>query len=163
MAILKIIHAPKKYWDAAALRDVISYCTSPLKTNGLVGAYAVSTDPEQAIMQMQLLQTCLGQDRGIHLRHMVLSFDPQEKLSPGQAFQIGQEVSKYYGYQYQMIFGVHCDQPHLHIHFVMNSVNYRTGRKYRGDSKDFDSFLQHIQAVLSPFGIHINYIPQSQE
>ena len=161
MAILKIIHAPKKYWDATALRDVISYCTSPLKTNGLVGAYAVSADPEQAIMQMQLLQACLGQDRGIHLRHMILSFDPQEELSPSQAFQIGQKISIYYAYQYQMIFGVHCDQPHLHIHFVMNTVNYLTGRKYPGDFKDFNNFLQHIQAVLSPYGIHINYIPQS--
>lgn len=163
MAILKIIHAPKKYWDATALRDVIFYCTSPLKTNGLVGAYAVSTDPEQAIMQMQLLQQCLGQDRGIHLRHMILSFDPQEKLSPSQAFQIGQKISKYYASQYQVIFGVHCDQPHLHIHFVMNTVNYLTGRKYSGDFKDFNNFLQHIQIVLSPYGIPINYIPQSQK
>ena len=160
MANLRIITKQGQYWDDNAVSTLVHYCLDAKKTMHYVyiGSYAVSYIPEEAILQMQLLQKYLGQTDGVHLRHMVLSFSKDEVDSPSLARTLGNEICKYYGAEYQILFGVHCNTEHLHIHFVMNTVSYRTGKKYPGDRKDYYAFLRYVQEVLEPVTTHVQYV-----
>lgn len=170
MPVLKVMHrentpryekaADGKYHDEHALDDVIAYCLNPKKCI-CSGGYAVNVS--QAAYEMKRLAEAYGKDRGIHLRHMVLSFSDQEMRKLGgrkHGFsllnQIAQHAIAYYGHEYQIIYAVHEDSDYGHIHIVMNTVNYRTGKKYGGQKADYYGFQRHLDSLLQDtFGIYI--------
>ena len=172
MAVLKIKHRvpdaltghvpTQKYHDDNAISDVVNYILSPLKTpSGYVGGIAVNVS--HAINEMSMLSTYYGQNQGIRLRHMTLSFERRElgrarKNAFAAAYHLAYPIAQYYGRAYQIIYAVHeqsGNDPNIHIHFAMNTTNYRTGRKYDGTKKDLYGFLQHINTILEPFQTHV--------
>ena len=103
---------------------------------------------------MEAVTRIYHRENGTHLRHSVLSFTPDECVTARQVKDIAQQVLTYYQDDYQILAAVHEDKDHLHIHFVMNCVNYRDGSKYRGKKKDYYGFLKHVNGVLHPYGLH---------
>ena len=161
MAYLKVRHRETggfsggKYHDDDAFRDVLGYVMNPEKTpSGYIGGIAVN--PQQAIFEMEALSRYYGQDTGVRLRHFILGFRPRELWSKkGQslyaAYQLAYSVAQFYGAEYQIIYAVHEDTKNPHIHFVMNTTNYRTGLKYQGKKQDLHHFIQWIDGVLEPY------------
>ena len=142
----------RKYHDDDALDTVISYCIQDCKTPSLlIGGYGVNLS--QAAFEMQRLSSAYGKDNGLRLRHMILSFSDHElkkmgKRAPEFVSKISDYAARYYGYEYQIIYAVHEDTGRLHSHLVMNTVNYQTGKKYRGDKEDYYSFLRYLGSFL---------------
>ena len=64
------------------------------------------------------------------------------------AYRIGFEVSKFYGDRYQVCYGVHQNEPNLHIHFGVNTVNHRTGRMYREDLDELKLLKAYVDEVI---------------
>lgn len=154
MAVFTVIHAPGKYHDPRAYYDLINYVLNPVKSpNFCAGSRGVSLN--QAAFEMECLSQLWNKNRGLHLRHMVLSFAPIEEITPHMAYQIGMQAIEYYGDCYQILFAVHENTGHLHIHIVMNTVNYHTGQKYPGDKADYHRFIAHLQKILSPYDIDV--------
>lgn len=162
MAVLKIktqvneqcTDMKKKYHDDEAVADVIRYVLRKDKTvKELVGGIAV--DPWHVEDQFRIVARAYGKDFGVRLRHMVLSFSPEEGIDAYDAKNIACQVAAYYGYTYQIIWVVHLDGKTVHIHMVMNTVSYRTGMKYDGSKADYYSFQAHINAVLAPYGSYL--------
>lgn len=164
MAVFKVIHSKNtkqnpytfapKYHDENSLYDVIDYCCNPSKArNGYIGGFGIGAF--DIAEQMDGLAKAYGKAEGIRLRHMVLAFEPEEKITPEYAFQIAYQVAWYYGREYQIMFAVHQDRPHLHIHFVMNMVSFIDGRKYGGKKADYYAFIRHIYITLETYGISV--------
>lgn len=146
--------AEKKYHDTDAIQDVIAYVLNPAKTHpSYIGGFSVN--PQMAAAQFEIVARVNGKAFGIRLRHMVLSFEPGEPVSKDLAKQIAYQVAAYYGDEYQIIYAVHLDKPHLHIHFVMNTVSYRTGTKYDGSKRDYYRFIDHMKNVLRGYGFYL--------
>lgn len=145
-----------KYKDDDALYDVISYCTRAGKACCVDG---IAVYPPNAICEMELLARAYGKDCGLRLRHWVLSFSTQElkgirkKQLPEALHKFGWYAASYYGEQYQILFSVHLDSDNPHIHFVMNTVNYKTGRKYPGDKADYYNYQRFLQDFFSGLGM----------
>ena len=150
MPVFKVIYRPgpyvtdtglPKYHDDEALEMVISYCQDTAKTGGqYIGGFGVNV--AQAACEMNLLAWAYGADKGLRLRHWILAFSSDEVKQFGSNVypmldHIARQAAAYYGSQYQIIYAVHMDRDHPHIHFVMNTVNYVTGRKYPGDKADY--------------------------
>ena len=154
MAILKIVNEAGKYHDNRALATVIDYCRKPEKVeNGYVGG--IACNPLQAVIEMETLASLYNKNDGLRLRHMCLNFEPNELTEPFTAYVIGHQAAMYYGYDYQIFYGVHQDKEHIHIHFVMNTVSYRSGLKYQGTKKDYYDYQNHLRAILSEYGISL--------
>lgn len=158
----------RKYYDDDALDTVISYCIQDCKTPSmLIGWYGVN--PNQAAFEMHRLSSAYGKDNGLRLRHMILSFSDQELKQMGTraaefVFKITDYVALYYRNEYQIIYAVHEDTGRLHSHLVMNTVNYRTGKKYRGDKKDYYSFLSYLGSFLQvQYGMKLWVVPDRAE
>ena len=160
MATYKVIGKGQagKYTDDAARQDVIFYCQQSHKTPGTyMGSRAVNLS--QAALEMDTLAQIYHNDDRVRLRHSVISFDKSDHISPAQAAQIAEQVIRYFGNAYQILYCVHEDAAHVHIHFVMNQVSYLNGHKYRGTKKEYYDFLQYMKQVLRPY--HIRLIPVS--
>lgn len=142
----------RKYHDDAALDTVIDYCLKPAKTpHGFIGAYGVNL--HQAAFEMELLAEVFGKNRGLRLRHFILSFSPTEAQSLGERVyetldEVARVVAGYYARNYQIIYAVHENSENPHIHFVMNTVSYTNGRKYGGKKRDYYQFLDYIRTYL---------------
>lgn len=154
MATYKVIYSPGDYQTSQDVRNVISYATSPSKTNS-DGIFGGAVLPEIAAISMEGITHVFHQEDGLKLRHSVLSFSPKEPVTPRQVKEIAKDCIRYYEDDYQIIAAVHEDRDHLHIHFVMNTTSYRTGRKYRGNKTDYYGFLSHMEQATAPYGIRV--------
>ena len=147
-----------KYKDDDALHDVISYCGRLGKACCVDG---IAVYPPNAIFEMERLAQAYGKDRGLRLRHWILSFSAQEAKGIGKAqlpevlHRIGWYAANYYGCQYQILFTIHLDSDNPHIHFVMSTVNYQTGKKYPGDMADYYAYQRYLRDFFSSYGMEL--------
>lgn len=157
MAIYRVINSVGKYHDSRSYRDVIHYAISKKKTkpDGIFGGAVI---PEIAADAMDGVARAYHKNSGVHLRHSILSFAPGEGVSILDAKAIAREAIKYYKDDYQIVAAVHEDCDHPHIHFVMNTTSYRTGRKYHGDKADYYGFLKHMNRATTPYGVRVKNI-----
>lgn len=151
MSVFKVITRKDSYKDQNIYRDLIHYITREDKARShyivLCGVSSIRT----AASEMEELARRFNKEKGTRVRHMVLSFDPSEEISPRDAYQIASRVVDYYSSKYQIIAAVHEDKDCVHIHMMMNVVHMHTGYKYDGKKKDYYKFIAHIKSVLSPY------------
>lgn len=109
MPIFKVIHRSNsyiadtgmhKYHDDKALETVINYCQDSSKTGGMyVGGYGINI--EHAAYEMDLLAWSYGADKGLRLRHWILSFTKDELRQFGSSIysalnHIAKQAASYY-------------------------------------------------------------------
>lgn len=136
MANLKIVS--RAYINQDALdREITGYIYPKAF---LIGGLAVN--PNAAVEQMKLIKQIWNQTGGKQLHHFILNFSPWESsriTSEKKLEALGYKICDHFADDYQIVFGIH-DDGHLHIHFVLNSVSYRTGKKFTHKNTD-DYFL----------------------
>ncbi|MGN0630470.1 MAG: relaxase/mobilization nuclease domain-containing protein [Ruminococcus sp.] len=69
---------------------------------------------------------------------MSISFSPEDndKLTYDEVFRIAKEFAEKYFQGYEVLFAVHTDKPHKHVHFLVGNCHTETGRAYRRSQKD---------------------------
>lgn len=164
MPIFKVIHIADphypnggfaKYHDGKAYESVISYCITPEKA-AFVGGFGVNL--AQAAYEMERVAQAFGNEKGLHLRHWILSFEQKEfgrRKKIDILKQIAWRAASYYASQYQIIYAIHQDNNNPHIHFVMSTTNFLTGGKYPGTKEDYYAYQQHLKDILFPYGMYL--------
>ena len=168
MPVFKVIYRPGPYVTDTGLPKshieeargtFLDYCHNTAKTGGhYIGGFGVNV--VQAAYEMNLLAWTYGANKGLRLRHWILAFSSDEVKQFGSNVypmleHIARQAAAYYGSQYQIIYAVHMDQDNPHIHFVMNTVNYVTGRKYPGDKADYYAYQKYLGETLHPYGLYV--------
>lgn len=129
MAIIKFVKVKK-----GNLKNVINYVTREDKTdNNLI--YCKDCDKENVLEQFKYIKELYQNTDGRQYYHFIQSFSPKDKLDYELANKIGQEMCNYFK-DYQILMTTHKDKDYIHNHFVMNSVNFITGKKYQQSAKD---------------------------
>lgn len=159
MANYIVLNARGKYKDDKAIQDVIHYAVSKALESCVFGGAVL---PEIAIESMKGVARAYHKERGVRLRHFVLSFDSHERITLRHARIIMQQVIAYYQDNYQILAAIHDDQENLHIHFIMNSVSYRDGSKYKDKGKDHSAFLNYLNKILRRYGISVHDAKKQQ-
>ncbi len=163
MAIIKTSNTTGKYHDQNSYNSAINYITRPDKTpHHYIGS--IGLDMYNPVGSMESVAIHFGQKHGVHVRQFLLAFDPNESINPEIANLIGQSIIFYLGNRFQAIYAVHEDEPHIHIHIVINAVSYVDGTKYRGTHKVFRRFMDFVKRVLRQYGINqLIYVPTSKD
>lgn len=102
-----------------------------------IGGLAV--DPVYAAEQMDFCRHIWGKNTGVKLRHFILTYSEYEtnNLMTAELLHYdAYEICNLYEDDYQIVFGIHDKPDQLHVHFVMNTVSYRDGHKYRRNKHD---------------------------
>ena len=137
MAVFKVM--PEKYQNKDAVEKTIRYITgnnnAPEDKVLSVGGLGVDYENFQnAIEQFKITKSVYHKEDKRQVLHMVVSFDDgrekslQESDIEELSYQIGRLLSRE---SYQIIWGIHRNTGHTHIHYIINSVSYETGEKYR--------------------------------
>ena len=140
-----LINISGKYSNRDAVDKVIRYITrtreNEMRRDDLrgyggagVGSYA---PPQVMIDRFKAVQNCygIGYRGGRRILHEVFSVTDREFTDMGRDIasvnRLASELClEYYRMGFQVVYAVHWDmEKKLHIHFAVNAVSYRTGKK----------------------------------
>ena len=156
MAVFKIINS--SYTNLDAVEKTITYITGNNTTEDKVydvGGIGVDCyNYQNAISQYHIVKNVWNKTDKRQVLHFVVSFEEarEEWLTLSDiallAYQIGKILSKE---QFQIMWGIHTNTKHIHVHYIVNSVSYVTGSKYRLDWKENYAIFQEIQRVIQSY------------
>ena len=139
MPVLKIVNG---YDNIDAPEKLIDYI---LRKARFYGGCAV--DVNHAAEQMHFVKEAWNAVDGRQMYHFIVSFCDKElySIDIDDAIGLVESICNYLGEERQIIYGIHLDTDNLHIHFAMNTVSYRDGRRYasnRGNDIQLARFIE---------------------
>ena len=125
----------KEYLDED-LYAAIQYVENDDKTDQTMFVSGINCSKHNAYNEMIAVQRRFG-ERGKNIAyHGYQSFATGE-VTPEEAHAIGKETArKMWGAKYQVVVTTHLNTDNIHNHFVVNSVSFKTGRKFRNGIGD---------------------------
>lgn len=108
--------APNLYWDINCNRD--NYARDVLMTRNLLG------------------KRPNGKNNLAFKMSISFSPDDNDKLTYDEVFRIAKEFADKFFQGYEVLFAVHTDKPHKHVHFLIGNCHIETGRAYRRNQRD---------------------------
>ena len=138
------------YCNENAVENVIGYifdeCKMPHK---IIGGIGVSCDDkETAISQFKMVKEFYRNQKGKKVIHFWVSFEKQEILSVEEYLHIGYMIADFFDENYQIIFALHENTDNDHLHFVVNTVSYKTGKKLRWHKGDRQRLMSWIESIV---------------
>ena len=157
MATIRCINCKDKYHDDRAKRDVINYILNPDKMiHGYFGMDRVN--PANPDLSMYDVSMKFGKEKGVQLRHYVISFCKNELQDPAIAKMIADEFMLSIGRKYQCIYGIHENTAQLHFHIAFNTVSYVDGSRFYGRKHEHYELINTIKAICRKYGLIIYYV-----
>ena len=125
----------KEYLDED-LYAAIRYVENDDKTDQTMYVSGINCSKHNAYDEMIAVKRRFG-ERGKNIAyHGYQSFAIGE-VTPEEAHDIGKETArKMWGSKYQVVVTTHLNTDNIHNHFVVNSVSFKTGRKFRNGIGD---------------------------
>ena len=136
----------KKYLDDdlyAALR----YTENDDKTDERKYASGINCSAAFAYREMVAVKQRFGERGKVIAYHGYQSFKTGE-VTPEEAHQIGLETARrMWGEEFQVLVTTHLNTDNLHNHFVVNSVSFRDGHKFRNSIEQHRELREISDAV----------------
>lgn len=144
----------------ADLKRVLNYITDLEKTNPeLISGLNCST--RQAYEDMLLTKQLHNKTTGRQFKHYVHSYSVREtNLTPEIAHEISMKLLAHEKFKdYQILVATHVDKDHIHTHYVINSVNLETGKKWNQSTKDMLSIREYSNELCKEYGLKYSIPP----
>ncbi len=77
---------------------------------------------------------------------MSISFHPEDNVSYKTAFEIAQDFAEHFIHSkgFEVLFAVHTDTDHVHVHFLISNCNMDTGKAYRRSQHDLYEMSEYF-------------------
>lgn len=125
----------QKYLDDD-LYQALRYAENDSKTDRKMYVSAINCPKQRAYESMMATKRRFGKLGGNVAYHGYQSFAEGE-VTPEEAHSIGLETAKrMWGENFEVVVTTHLNTENLHNHFVVNSVSFRTGRKFENHVSD---------------------------
>ena len=133
----------------------INYITDRNKTDEqqfVLGHYCT---PQYASEDFEIVYQMGSSSGNIKAHHIVQSFDPEDNITSEQAFEIGQELMRRMYPNHQYVLAVHNDCEHIHIHIIVNAVNFSTHKKLYANKKNLAELRRASDDLCKENGLSI--------
>ena len=124
----------KKYLDED-LYTTLRYAENDKKTDQTMYVSAINCPKQRAYQCMMTTKQRYGKFGGNVAYHGYQSFKTDE-VTPDEAHQIGVETAKRMWKEYEVVVTTHLNTDNIHNHIVVNSVSFKTGRKFENHVSD---------------------------
>jgi len=125
----------RKYLDDD-LAAALEYAENDDKTDRKMFVTGINCITEKAYEQMSATKQRYGKPGGNVAYHGYQSFRTGE-VTPEEAHQIGLETARaMWGNEYEIVVTTHLNTDNIHNHMVVNSMSFRTGRKFENHISD---------------------------
>ncbi|MBQ2944310.1 MAG: relaxase/mobilization nuclease domain-containing protein [Ruminococcus sp.] len=159
MAIVHFINSKSKQ-TAKGMGYVLRYTTQESKTvdeNGVKLVTGVNCTADSAYTEFCNTKNLFGKSDGRQYYHFVQSFGVDENITPQMAHEIAlrfaSESEKFSGFE--IVVSTHCDRDHIHSHFVMNSVNAESGKKFHISGSDVEELMNQSDKLCMEYGLSV--------
>ena len=137
------------------LKKVLRYTSDPGKTDKLMYVSALNCPWQQAYEWMTATKKRYGKLGGNTCYHGFQSFYGKE-VSPEEAHALGMETARrMWGDEYEVLVTTHLNTKNVHNHFVVNSVSFRTGRKYENHKRDHQRLREVSDELCREHGLYV--------
>ena len=159
MAIVHFVNY-KKPQTSKGMGYVLQYTMQDEKTvadDGNKYVTGVNCTPQSAYTEFNNTKRLYGKTDNRLFYHFVQSFSVDENISPQTAHEIAvrfaEETEKFHGFE--IVVSTHCDRDHIHSHFVMNSVNAESGKKFHISESEVEILMQTSDALCREYGLSV--------
>lgn len=135
------------------MRKVLNYVMQDYKTvyNGVKLVSGQNCIPNSAYSEFMATKNQYSKANGVFFKQYVQSFKPNT-ATPETIHQIGMETAKYFD-GFEVVVATHIDRDHWHNHFVVNSVNCKTGLKIQINEKGLEELRNYSDKICQQFGV----------
>ena len=159
MAIVHFVNY-KKPQTSKGMGYVLQYTMQDEKTvadDGNKYVTGINCTPQSAYTEFNNTKRLYGKTDHRLFYHFVQSFSVDENISPQTAHEIAvrfaEETEKFSGFE--IVVSTHCDRDHIHSHFVVNSVNADSGKKFHITESEVELLMQKSDALCLEYGLSI--------
>lgn len=137
----------------AELKTIIGYVTRTDKTNAnlITGKDCVANS---CLEEMKTVKEIYNKNDGRQYIHIVQSFSPKDDLDYQKAHEIGIKLANYFK-GFQVLVATHTDREHIHNHLIINSVNFKNGKKFNQSKNDMQKVKDYSDKLCKKTGLEI--------
>lgn len=137
------------------LYDTLEYAANSGKTDQRMFVSAINCPTRLAYEHMMRTKQRYGKLGGNVAYHGFQSFQTGE-VTPEQAHSIGVKTAReMWGKDYEIVVTTHLNTDNLHNHMVVNSVSFRTGRKFENHISDHYRLREISDRVCEEYGLSV--------
>ena len=141
----------KKYLDDD-LYKALMYAENEKKTDEKMYVTAINCPTKKAYTYMMNTKKRFGKTGGNVAYHGYQSFKAGE-VTPDEAHKIGLLTARrMWGKEYEIVVTTHLNTDNIHNHIVVNSVSFRTGKKFQNHISDHYKLREISDEVCREFG-----------
>ena len=134
------------------LYSALRYAANDAKTDQKMYVSAINCPKPLAYETMMVTKRRYGKLGGNEAYHGYQSFKTGE-VTPQEAHTIGMETARrMWGDDYEIVVTTHLNTDNIHNHIVVNSVSFRTGRKFENHISDHYRLREISDAVCQEYG-----------
>ena len=114
----------------------------------------INCQPDTAYADFMMTKRLYRKTDGVMFYHMVQSFPKDEVVDPVTAHAAALKLAEYYA-GYEVLVCTHTDRDHIHSHFLINSVNFDTGRKLHIAKEQLQELRHRNDQVCVEFSLPV--------
>ena len=155
MAIISFTNY-KRGQTAGCMGAVMRYTMQDKKTefDGQRLVTGINCQPESVYADFMTTKRLHHKTGGVLFYHMVQSFPKGEAVDPVAAHAAALKLAEYYE-GYEVLVYTHTDREHIHSHFLINSVNFDTGKKLHIAKEQLQELRQRNDQVCMEFSLPV--------
>ncbi len=139
----------------------LQYVIDETKTQKKYLVGGIGVDLNNPLEDMMSVKRFYGKTDGrqyIHFSISVKQSVPDDYIM----FQIAEEIASFYK-GFQIVWAVHTNTEHSHIHFIINSVSAIDGHKFSQSRAELKRFKSYVQAIIRPYSRYLALIENEQK
>ena len=141
----------KQYLDED-LQNALKYAENSDKTDEQIYVSGINCSKSRAYEEMCAVKKRYGERGKVIAYHGYQSFQAGE-LTPEEAHRIGVKTARrMWGDRFQVVVTTHLNTQNLHNHFILNSLSFKDGKKYRNKIGDHMELRRVSDDVCREFG-----------
>ncbi len=163
MAIVHFVNYKKGTQSRAAMRGVMLYVMQEKKTAWEGGPLVsgINCQPQSVYDDFINTKLLYHKDGGVMFYHMVQSFPKGAAVDPQQAHEAARRLAEYFD-GCEVLVCTHTDREHIHSHFLINSVNFETGKKLHMAKEQLQELMRRNDMICQEMGLPVFDAPTQQ-
>ena len=146
MAIVKFVNTKPQ------IKKLIAYAN---KKEKVYMADGKDCTVENFYDEVKFVKNLYNKNKGREFIHIVQAFPKNEKnINLELVHSLGMQLAEYFS-DYQVLVVTHKDKGHLHSHLILNSVNFRNGKKFHQSNKELQMVKDYSNELCVKAGLTV--------
>ena len=149
--------SPEAVAARQAVGDVINYASNADKTEQMMYVTGINCTPETALEDFMRTKRFWDKTDGRLAYHGYQSFrEGDGEITAEKAHEIGIRLAQeLWGDRFEVVVATHLNTGHYHNHFVVNSVSFMDGLKYRRTMDDYRKMREISDRLCKEAKLHV--------